>query len=361
MRALATLTAFFLVASPALAQESGPIVIGVAAPLSDAQDILGRQVTDGVAAALAADKGKTETVIADTSCSAKGGEDAAKTFVEKKAAIVVGFLCVEAIEAALPILKKAGIATIDVGVRANRLTDDNERNGYLIKRLAPRSDDEAAALTRYITARWGDKPFGLIDDGSIAARGLVDAVRRLLADEGLQPQTVDNYRPAEEKQFGLARRLQRTGVTRFFIAGDRPDIAIIARDAKETGLDLDILGAEGLFDEASVDTPLPAGIIAIGPKTSFPELAPQPEDAASDPGYLPPQGYFGTAYAAAEIATQAAAESRSSGDPLAKILSTKTFDTGLGPVRFDAKGDGNLDLFRVYEWRGDEFVEETGG
>lgn len=360
MRAPATLAALFFFVTPALAQVDAPVVLGVAAPLSDAQEILGRQLTDGVDAAVAARGSPARLVVADTSCSASGGESAAKSFVEQKVAIVVGFLCTEAIEAALPILKEAGIPTIDVGVRANRLTDDKDRSGNLVYRIAPRSDAEDAAIARYIAARWADQPFGLIDDGSIAARGLVDSVRRRLGDQGLQPQAVDNYRPAEEKQFGLARRLQRTGITRFFIAGDRPDVAIIARDAKETGLDLTILGAEGLFDEASVDAPLPAGIVAIGPKTSFPDLRPQDEAAADAPGQLPPQGYFGPAFAATEIALEAVAN-REPGQTLETVLGSRTFTTGLGPIRFDAKGDADLDLFRVYEWRGDGFVEETGG
>ncbi|NDW03244.1 ABC transporter substrate-binding protein [Jiella pacifica] len=367
MRALAILAPLVLAAMPAMAQDAAPArepLIGIAAPLSDSQEILGRQITDGVTAALGRRNGTATTTVADTGCSAEGGAAAARTFVAERATIVVGFLCVEAIEAALPILKEADIPTLDVGVRANRLTDDKERTGFLVYRLAPRSDAEASAVARYIAAGWADQPFGLVDDGSIAARGLTDKVRRLLADQGLQPQTIDNYRPAEEKQFGLARRLERTGVTRFFIAGDRPDIAVIARDAEELGLDLSILGSERLFDEASTDTPLPAGIIALGPKTSFPELEPKDDAGTSEdvePGYLPPQGYFGTAYAAAEIAIEAVAESRQAQRPLGDVLSTRSFETSLGPVTFDDKGDGDLDLFRVYEWRGEEFVDETGG
>lgn len=363
MRALAVLAPLVLATSPVLAQDDAPAVIGIAAPLSGSQEILGRQVSEGVSAALARRDGAARTVVADTDCSAEGGTKAAENFVAERATLVIGFLCVEAIEAALPILKDANVPTLDVGVRANRLTDDKERTGFLVFRLAPRSEAEATAVARHIAASWADQPFGLVDDGSIAARGLTDMVRRLLADQGLQPQIVDNYRPAEEKQFGLARRIERSGVTRIFIAGDRPDVAVIARDAEDIGLDLSILGSERLFDESSPDAPLPAGIVAIGPKTSFPELEPQDEadDGPAEPGHLPPQGYFGTAYVAAEIAVEALGDSRQTQRPLAEILSSKIFGTSLGPVEFDDRGDGNLDLFRVYEWRGDEFVDETGG
>ncbi|MCB8839733.1 ABC transporter substrate-binding protein [Aurantimonas sp. VKM B-3413] len=368
-------------ACPVEAQEqraADELTIGLAAPLSDSSEILGRQLVAGARAAAkprvsedgTQDEGSAASAVSfvegDTQCSAEGGKAAAETFVKEKAAIVVGFLCTEAIEAALPVLKDAGIPTIDVGVRANRLTDRRERTGYEVWRIAPRSDAEAKAVADYLKKRWKSEPFGLIDDGSIAARSLIDSVRRIVGDAGMQPQTVDNYRPAEEKQFGLVRRLARTGVTRFFIAGDRPDIAIIARDAASNDLDLAIVGGESLFDETSADAPLPDGIVAIGPRNRFPDLEPREPSAekagtTGDQALDVPQGYFGPAYAATEIAIAAARRARESNAPLGDILSQGAFDTAFGTIKFDAKGDSNLDLYRVFEWRQDHFVDEAGG
>ena len=351
-------------ASPAVAQTadattaSPPVLLGVAAPLSDSQAILGTQLVAGARAA-AGTTGQgagIEIVEADTKCSTEGGRQAAETFVAMNARAVVGFLCAEAIEAALPVLTEAGIPVIDVGVRANRLTDRRERTGHLVWRIAPRSDAEAAAIARTLTDRWAGEPLGLIDDGSIAARGLADTVRRLLGDRGIEPQSVDNYRPAEEKQFGLVRRLERTGISRFFIAGNRPDVAIIIRDAAANGLALQVIGGEELLDETSLDAPLPEGVIAVAPRTSFPELA-SAEDADAD---LPPQGYFGPAFAATEIAVTAARRAAETGRPLPDILKADSFPTRLGEIRFDAKGDSDLDLYRVFEWRGGRFAEAGG-
>lgn len=351
-------------ASPAVAQTAdgttagAPVLLGVAAPLSDSQAILGTQLVAGArAAAGTVDQGAgIEIVEADTKCSTEGGRQAAETFVAMNTSAVVGFLCAEAIEAALPVLTEAGIPVIDVGVRANRLTDRRERTGQLVWRIAPRSDAEAAAIARTLTDRWAGEPLGLIDDGSIAARGLADTVRRLLGDRGIEPQSVDNYRPAEEKQFGLVRRLERTGISRFFIAGNRPDVAIIIRDAAAKGLTLQVIGGEELLDETSVDAPLPEGVIAVAPRTSFPELA-SAEDADAD---LPPQGYFGPAFAATEIAVTAARRAAEAGRPLPDILNADSFPTRLGEIHFDAKGDSDLDLYRVFEWRGGRFAEAGG-
>ena len=330
-----------LIASPGLAQSR----IGIAAPLSGSAALLGEQIEAGAEAA--AKKAGLETVTTDTGCTLEGGQAAAERLLAEGASIVVGFLCTEAIEAALPVLSEKGVPVIDVGVRANRLTDRRARSGDLVWRVAPRSDAEATAIAETVASRWSNEPFGLVEDGSIANRALTDTVRRLLGDRGLQPSLMDNYRPAEEKQFGLARRLQRSGVTRFVIAGDRPDIAVILRDAAELGLDLQVIGGESLMDETNIDQPLSDGIIAILPPMQFPAL----DEALGDKA----RGYAGPAYASAEIAAEALALAKESGRSLPDILSDETFQTALGPARFDEKGDAGLLDWQAYIWTGEDF------
>ena len=64
--------------------------------------------------------------IADDGCTAEGGARAARELVAAQVQIVVGFLCSEAIEAALPILKEANIPTIS-GRRAHRQPDRRQK------------------------------------------------------------------------------------------------------------------------------------------------------------------------------------------------------------------------------------------
>ncbi|TIN12919.1 MAG: ABC transporter substrate-binding protein, partial [Mesorhizobium sp.] len=85
-------------------------LVGVAAPLSGPSAILGKQIEAGTALAADAEGVAVRTV--DDACTADGGAAAARQFVDAKVNIVVGFLCTEAIEAALPILKDANIPVI---------------------------------------------------------------------------------------------------------------------------------------------------------------------------------------------------------------------------------------------------------
>lgn len=331
-----------------------PPRIGIAAPLSGTNSILGRQVAAGARAAAA--KSGATPIEADTRCNAEGGKAAAERFAAEKTQVVVGFLCTEALEAALPVLREAGIPTIDVGVRTDRFTAKRAKTDDPVWRIAPRADAEAAAVSRLVAARWRDVPFGILDDGSIYGRGLADAVRALLEADGIRPSNLDTYRPAEEKQFGLVRRMERTGVTHFFIAGERSDAATIMRDAAANGLTIDVIGGEQLLDEPADAAELAVGTLAVGTQGRFPGLAAPDEANAAER-----QGYFGPSFAAAEIADTAVRLAERRRAPLASVLGETEFQTSLGPVRFDSNGDSNLDLFRVFRFDGRDFAPETGG
>ncbi len=181
-------------------------------------------------------------------------------------------------------------------------------------------------------------------------------MRSKLEAEGLKPALLDTFRPAEEKQFGFVRRLLRTGVTRFVVAGERSDAATIARDAGEAGLAFEIIGGEALLDEPPDAAELPVGTLAVAPLSRFADLLP-----AGDPDAAVAQGYFGAAFVGIEIAADALRTASGDGRSIAAVLDSLEFSTALGSVRFDPNGDGNLDLFRTYRFDGRDFVAETDG
>ncbi len=78
------------------------MLIAAVAPLTGAQAPLGLQM----AAAFKAVSGDAGDRIVDDRCTTEGGRAAADAFVARKVSVVVGFLCTEAMEAAMPVLAK---------------------------------------------------------------------------------------------------------------------------------------------------------------------------------------------------------------------------------------------------------------
>ncbi|RUM98055.1 ABC transporter substrate-binding protein [Pseudaminobacter arsenicus] len=326
--------------------------VGVAAPLSGASSLLGEQVKTGAQAATSFSG--IELAITDDACSAEGGARAAQDFIAQKAQIVVGFLCTEAIEAALPLLKDAGIPAIAVGVRADSMTDRREKTGWPVFRIAPRADDEREAAGTLLTALWREELFAIIDDGTIYGRELAESFRATAEQAGLKPVFVDTFRPQLDNQIGLVGRLKKASATHVFVGGDRDDIAIMARDAGQVGADMVFAGGETLR-AASGDVPLAQGTLMV----ALPEWADGAgkEVAARLAGEgIIAEGYVLPAYAAIEIAGTALAASADSGEPPVKTLSGREFQTVIGPVRFDDKGDLSDNPYRLFRFDGKQFI-----
>ncbi|RWN24803.1 branched-chain amino acid ABC transporter substrate-binding protein [Mesorhizobium sp.] len=328
------------------------LLVGVAAPLSGPSAILGKQIEAG--ASLAAEANGVELKLVDDGCTANGGAAAAREFAAAKVGVVVGFLCTEAIEAALPILKEASIPVITVGVRTESLTDRRAKTGWPVFRLGPRGDDERNAVASILTRQWQNELFAIVDDGTIYGREIAETLRAAAEKAALKPVFVDTFRPQLDNQIGLIGRLRKAGATHVFAGGDGSDVAIMGRDAGQLDAGIIFAGGETLRTLPG-DVPYAQGTLMIAP----PEWA----DVA-DPKVLErfasqktePDGYTLPAYAAVEIAKAASALAETSSKPLADALTAHDFSTAIGPVRFDRKGDLTENLYRVFRFNGVRFV-----
>jgi branched-chain amino acid transport system substrate-binding protein len=294
--------------------------------------------------------------IADDGCTAEGGARAAREMVAAKVQAVVGFLCGESIEAALPILRSAQIPTITIGVRADALTDRRQRTGWIVYRLGPRADSERQAAGRLLSRLWENDLFAIVDDGTIYGRELAESVRAAAEQSGLSPVFVDTFRPQLENQIALVGRLKRAGATQVFVGGDRDDIAVIGRDAAEQQNGLTVAGGEAL--RAVGEIPLAPGTLMVA-LPDWSEHAPVAVVDAFADRRLPALGYALPAYAAVEVAHAAIADAVADKGPLTADLSGRSYDTAIGPIRFDQKGDLTENPYRLFRYDGARFTEVT--
>jgi branched-chain amino acid transport system substrate-binding protein len=329
--------------------------VGVVAPLTGTSARLGEQVRAGAEAAAAAQHPAVPIEVADDACSAEGGAAAAKKLAEAKVAVVVGFLCTDSLEAAMPMFKDAGIPVITIGVRTNSLTDRKQKTGWPVFRLAPRADAEGIAVSSILVELWRSALFAIIDDGTIYGRELAETLRSEAEKQGLQPVYVDTFRPQLENQIALAGRLRKAGASHVFVGGDLEDIAVLGRDAASLGYELTVAAGEALRSATS-GVPLQPGTLMIGlPEWS--EVATPASIAAIKARNAEPEGYSLPAYAAVEIAAKAEAETLSYGVPLQDSLLKGSFATAIGKIGFDGKGDLGENPYRLFRFDGKKFVE----
>ncbi len=335
-----------LAASPAPA---AGFTIAVVAPDAGPLAILGQQVRDGARFAAEAN-GDTIVEIAE-GCDEKDGDGVAKAILSANAVAAVGFLCTEGLSAALPALSEAKVPAITLSVRSGILMEDALKKKWPLFRLAPGPKAEADKAVEVITRDWKSEPFALIDDGTIHARELVEAIRLRLEDVGMKAAFVDTYRPAQEQQLTLVRRLAKTGVTHVFVGGDRTDAAIIARDAAVEKAPLALLGGEALVG-ADPTVPMTDGVQAIALPDYQTLPAGEPVAKAMLARDIVAEGYVLPAHAAVTALAAAAAE----GGDLAEKLAAGRFDTAIGPLAFGADHELSANPYQLLVWKDGAFV-----
>ncbi|MDA4848212.1 branched-chain amino acid ABC transporter substrate-binding protein [Hoeflea poritis] len=341
----------------AIAEEAdNSLRVGVFVPTEGNFAILGEQIINGIKV-LKENSGLAiaEVLEEPDTCDVEGGQDAASAFAEAGVDAVIGFLCMESLAAALPILSASDIPSISLGVRSAIIAEDANRSDWLFYRLAPRDDDEAKMITRVISTDWLGKPLALVEDGTIYGRELMESVRLMLEEIGISPIFVDNFRPSQDRQFGLVRRLQKSGATHIFIGGDRQDAATIARDSAEAGLGLVFLGGDAL-NAAEGEPPLADGFLAV--TLPEPRFLPSATRAVKqfDDAEISISGYSIPAYAAGQILLAAKRAAAATQAPLADYLTGREFFTALGSIQFDDFGERRDNPFELMVWHEGTFA-----
>lgn len=329
------------------------IRIAVIAPVTGAFSALGEQIRKG--AAFAAQKDGVEIVEIAESCEAGGDAALAKAILEAEVDATVGYLCSESLEAVLPALVQPAIPAISVSVRSPILMEDALKYKWPFFRFAPSGKAEASKIISELTERWKGKPFALIEDGTIYSRELVEAVRASLEEIGMKPVFTDTYRPAQEQQLSLVRRLAKTGATHVFIAGDRNDTAIIARDAKAENLSLTFVGGDAA-NAANQPVPMPDGVYAVTLPDSVSLVQDHSVLEEMKRQDIVPEGYVLPVLASIELLEEAKRRAEEKQQPLAAVLTTVSFSTVLGQIAFDATHERASNPYRLMVWRGTRFV-----
>ena len=324
-------------------------VIGVVAPTSGSFAPLGAQVLAGARAA--AEMTGDSLVEINEDCDAEDASDVANQLLAAKAVASFGFLCSETLTRALPQLKAAGIPAITLSVRSAILMEDALRDDLPFFRLAPAEGDEAERISEVILDRWKAEPIALIDDGTIYGRELVSAVRGTIEGAGLAPVFVDTFRPGQEQQVALVRRLKKAGATHVLIGGDRTDVSIIARDAAAENLSLKIMGGDTMR-AADRPVPLREGVMAVALPNymALPEASETVETLRSR--LIEPEGYVLPSYAAVQVINQA---SRAT-PPLRQALQSLRFQTVIGTLSFGEDHELSENPLRLQEWRNGAFL-----
>jgi branched-chain amino acid transport system substrate-binding protein len=278
-------------------------------------------------------------ITVDDACGIVLAVTAAQELVDAGVPVVVGHFCSGSSLMAAGVYEVANVLMITPSSTHPRLTEEGRRNVF---RLIGRDDRQGELAGDFLAAHWTDRRIAILHDGSVYGEGLAAQTRQRLRQRGVTEAIYGAYRPGGVDYAVLVARLQRAGIDALYIGGYGPDAGLILRTARERGDDLQLIGGDGLgMDEFW----LSAG--AAGAGTIFsgrPDVRGLPEAAAVLAAFrargLGPRPFGIGAYAAVEVWAQAVERTGSLElAAVARVLRRGWFDTVLGPVAFDDKGD----------------------
>ena len=294
-------------------------------------------------------------IVADDVCGVEPAEAAARQLVEAGVRFVVGHLCSHSSLMAAAFYEAASIPMMSTTSSHPRLTEEGRRNVF---RLIGRDDVQGRIAGSFLADRWRHRAIAILHDGSTYGLGLAEQVRQQLHADGVKEVLYLTYMPGAADYSTIVEQLQRAAAEVVYIGGYGPDAARILRQARERGDDIQLVGghALGMAEFWNIAGAAGEGTIFTGRRDA--EVGPEDQRVLRE---LQARGLGQhptslASYAAVEIWAQTVQRIRTF--DLAAVtrgLHRGRFDTVLGWVGFDAKGDLEGAAWQWQVWRGGDY------
>jgi branched-chain amino acid transport system substrate-binding protein len=312
-----------------------------AADINAAGGVLGQQV---------------RLIIADDFCDPEQAVAAAQKLAGDGVVFVVGHYCSGASIPASAVYEAAGVLQISPASTNPLLTEQGRANVF---RVIGRDDAQGIVAGNYLADHWADKKIAILHDNTTYGKGLADETKAQLNKRGVTEAIYEGYAPGEDDYSHEIAGLHAADIAVLYAGGLASEPALMARAARDRGYSVQLVSGDALATE---EFGLIAGAAAEGTLFTFsadprrnPEAASVVERFRAE--NFEPEGYTLFTYGAVQAWAQAV-KSAGSLEPQAVIASLRSrqFDTVLGRIDFDDKGDVTTSSWIWYIWKGGQYV-----
>jgi branched-chain amino acid transport system substrate-binding protein len=335
------------------------VKVAIGAPITGSSAAFGAQLKNGAEQAIEdinAAGGilgqKISIVIGDDASRPEQGVSIANKFVGDGVKFVIGHFNSGVSIPASEVYNENGILQITPSSTNPVFT---ERKMWNVFRTCGRDDQQGAVAAAYIVEKLKGKKVAVVHDKTTYGKGLADETRKAMNARGVTEVLYEGVNAGEKDFSALVSKLRQLDVGIVMWGGLHTEGGLIVRQMRDQGVKAVLMGGDGL---ASAEFAAIAGPGAEGTlMTNGPDPTKRPGAAAIVKKFadkkINPETYTLYSYASVEILKQAA-EAAKSLDPkkVAEVMSSgKVFNTVLGPIAYDKKGDRLDSDYVMYEWR----------
>ncbi len=358
-------SAAVLAATLAGAAAQAQIRIATVGPMTGSYAAVGAQMKAGAEQAVA-DINKAGGVngqqlvleVGDDACDPRQAVSVANQMASRKVAVVAGHYCSGSSIPASKVYAEEGVLQISPASTNPKYTDDGSWNTF---RVCGRDDQQGLVAGKYLAARFKGKKVAILHDNSAYGKGLADETKKSLNANGLTETLYAAYTPGERDYSAIVSRMKQAGIEVIYVGGYHTETGLIARQAKEQGMNVTMVGGDALVTNEFWQIAGPAGENTLMTFPSDPRKRPTAAAAVAEfkaKGF-DPEGYTLYTYGAIQIWAEAAKKANSiDGKKVADVLKGgQAWDSVLGPISFDKKGDITTADYVFYVWKNGNYSE----
>ena len=357
-----------LAASAAVALSAGAaqadIVIATAGPMTGQYAVFGEQMQRGAEQAVkdlnAAGGVLGEQLVlevGDDACDPKQAVAVANQFVNEEVVFVAGHYCSGSSIPASQVYNEEGIVQISPASTNPQFTEQGFDNVF---RVCGRDDVQGPFAADYVVDNNVGSKVAVVHDKTTYGKGLADDFKKQLNARGVQETMYEGITAGDKDFTALITKMKQAGVDLIYLGGYHTEAGLITRQAREQGLGAIMMSGDALVSDeywAITGDTGQGTLMTFSPDPRKNEVA-QPIVAEFQAQGYDPEGYTLYTYAAIQAWAQAAEEAGSTDvDAVAEALRGNQFETVLGTISFDDKGDPEGSGYVIYKWEDGEYAE----
>jgi branched-chain amino acid transport system substrate-binding protein len=349
-----TLGASLALSSVAFADD---ITVAVASSMTGSEAATGKQMLNGAELAVADINSaggvlgkKLVLDVEDDACDPKQARSVAEKIGGAKIPFVAGHYCSSSSIPASEAYAENNVLQISPGSTNPTYT---ERGLWNVARVCGRDDQQGKVAGDYIAAHYKGKNIAILNDKTTYGKGIADETKKALNKAGVTEKLFEAYNKGDKDFNAIVSRLKQQNIDLVYVGGYLQEIGLILRQMRDQGLKTVLMAGDSLADKEYGSITGPAGegtLFTFGPDPRNKPTAKAIVEKFKAKN-IDAEGYTIYTYAAMQVWSQAAAKAKTTdAKKVMETIKAGTWDTVLGPMQFDAKGDIKQIDYVVYKW-----------
>jgi branched-chain amino acid transport system substrate-binding protein len=354
-----------LVLALAQAHAASTVKIGVAGPLTGDQGAFGQELKNGAIIAVEEwnAKGgvlgkKIEIIWGDDQHDPRQAVSVANKFVNEGAVGVIGHFNSSCSIPASMTYEEGKVVQLTPASTNPQFT---ERGLWNVFRVCGRDDQQGSVAANFIVKKLKNTRVAVLHDKTTYGQGLADETMKALEKAKIKSVYYGGITQGDKDYRPVLTAVKSKHPEVLFYGGIYPEAILLTKQMRELGMKTMFISGDGVWTKEYIDI---AGKAAEGSYITFtPDqskikeaqgvIEKHKEKFGSDVGAYTVYSYVATNILLDAIAATKSTDARKIADHIRK---TK-WNTALGPIQFDKKGDVLVSPYVVWEVRDGKFVE----